>query len=116
MKKQPLNLRPKDNEPIAFAGIWDCWKGEAVPIESCSIVTTDANELSRPIHDRMPVILRGADAESWIDLGIDDPKALASLLRPLPADEMIAYPVSSRVGKVGENDAGLIEPTEKRLA
>ncbi len=63
----------------------------------------------------MPVILRGADAEAWIDPGIDDPKALASLLRPFPAEEMIAYPVSSRVGKVGENDAGLIEPVESTL-
>jgi len=109
-KKQPYYLRPKDDRPIAFVGIWDCWKGEAVPIESCSIITTDANELPRPIHDRMRVIVRGADAEAWIDPGTDDPKALGSLLRPFSAEEMSAFPISSRMGKVGENDAGMIEP------
>jgi putative SOS response-associated peptidase YedK len=70
-------------------------------------ITTEANELSRPIHDRMPVILRGADADAWLDPA--DAKALVPLLRPFPAGEMGASPVSSRVNKVSENDARLIE-------
>jgi len=108
--KQPHLFRLKSGDPFTFAGIWETWKGEGDPIESCAILTTDANELARTIHDRMPVILRGDDAEAWIDPDVEDATALTPLLRPFPADEMVAIPVSTRVNKVGENDAGLIEP------
>ena len=97
--KTPYYLHPKDDGPIAFAGIWDCWNpvypqplsteaGRIGPLETCSIITTEANELSRPIHDRMPVILRGAEANAWIDPAIEDPQTLIELLRPFPAEWM----------------------------
>jgi putative SOS response-associated peptidase YedK len=91
------------------------WKGEGEdePIESCAILTTDANELARQVHDRMPVILQADDAAAWIDPGVEDAKSLVPLLRPFPADKMIAVPVSTRVNKVGENDASCIEPIAK---
>jgi putative SOS response-associated peptidase YedK len=102
-------LRLKNGEPFTFAGIWETWKGDGDAIDSCAIITTEANDLSRPIHDCMPVIRRGADAEAWVDPGIGDAKTLVPLLRPFSADEMVAFPVSTRVNKVGDNDARLIE-------
>jgi len=66
--------------------------------------------LARAVHDQLPAILQGNDAAAWIDPGVEDAKSLVPLLRPFPADEMVAVPVSTRVNKVGENDAGGIEP------
>jgi hypothetical protein len=59
-RKQPFFIRRKDGRPIGFAGLWECWERdeEAAPIESCAVITTEANELVRPIHNRMPAILR----------------------------------------------------------
>ncbi len=108
-QKQPYYLRLKSGDPLAIAGIWETWLGDGDPVESCAIITTEANELSRNIHDRMPVILRGTDTDAWLDPDIADAKALLPLLRPLPPEGMIAFPVSARVNKVSENDAGLIE-------
>jgi putative SOS response-associated peptidase YedK len=108
-QKQPYLLRLKNGEPFTFAGIWETWKGDGDAMDTCGIITTEANELSRPIHDRMPVILRGADADGWLDPGFAAAKALVPLLRPFPADDMVAFPVSSRVNKVSENDPGLLE-------
>lgn len=123
-KKQPCYLRPKDDQPIAFAGVWDRWsaphpepltheaRGELVSIDSCSIVTTDANELSRPIHDRMPVILRGADAAAWIDPAIEEPRALASLLQPVRSEWMTCSAVGPLVNSVKNNGPQCIEPVQ----
>jgi putative SOS response-associated peptidase YedK len=96
----------KDDKPLAFAGIWDTWKGEETPIESCAIITTSANDLSLPIHDRMPVVLRGADAEAWLDPEVED---VASLLRPYAADEMVRERVSSYVNSVKNHGPQCIE-------
>ena len=108
--KQPYYFRLKSDKPIAFAGLWETWHGDGEPIESCTIITTEGNELTSEVHDRMPVILHAADADAWIDPEIDDAKALLPLLSPYPAAEMIAFPVSSRVNKFAENDKELIEP------
>jgi putative SOS response-associated peptidase YedK len=110
--KQPYYLRPRDDEPIAFAGIWECWNGgaEAEPIESCSIITTEANELSRPIHDRMPVILRAADANAWIDAEVEDPQGIVTLLRPFPSELMTCYAVGPHVSSMKNNGPACIEP------
>jgi putative SOS response-associated peptidase YedK len=66
--KQPYFIRPRDAGYFAFAGIWDHWQGESGEvIESCAIITTEANSVLRDIHDRMPVILGAADVVSWLD-------------------------------------------------
>lgn len=108
--KQPYYFHMADDEPFAFAGIWDTWKGEGEPVESCSIITTDANELSATIHDRMPVILRGSEADAWIDPDIEEPQVLAPLLRPFPAGQMACYAVGPAVGNVRNNSPVCIEP------
>ncbi len=93
--KQPYYIRMKDGSPFAFAGLWETWRdGEEVP--SCTIITTDANELVKEILHRMPVILPPADYEMWLAPGFEEREALNSLLRPF-LGEMEAYPVSRRV-------------------
>jgi putative SOS response-associated peptidase YedK len=91
----------KDDGLFAFAGLWDRWKGpDGTPIESCTILTAEANSLLEDIHDRMPVILSRDDYDLWLDLGMIDPAKIADLLRPFDAKQMRVYPVSSTVNSV----------------
>lgn len=105
--KQPMRIVRPDRQPFAFAGIWERWSpGPDLPaIDSFAIVTTDASDRLRPIHDRMPVVLDPADWERWID---GPAEAVAGLLRPAPEDAFVAYPVSSRVGNVRNDDPELL--------
>jgi putative SOS response-associated peptidase YedK len=96
-KKQPHYIRLKHDGPFAFAGLWEHWRRDDQEIESCTIITTDANELMAPIHNRMPVILAPADYDVWLDPAIHEVERLQRLLRPFPAGEMTAYPVSTLV-------------------
>jgi putative SOS response-associated peptidase YedK len=103
-KKQAFNIGMADDGLFAFAGLWDKWKDSAGKvIESCTVLTTDANTLLRDIHDRMPVILQPRDYDLWLDPGITDPARVNDLLKPFDAWLMRIYPVSSTVNKV-END------------
>lgn len=96
---------------FAFAGLWERWTkaSDGAPLESCTIVTTEANTLLRPIHERMPVIVAPADYESWLDPATPLQGALA-LLRPYPAEAMTLHPVSTRVNSVRFDDALCIAP------
>ena len=103
-KKQAYNIGMKDDGLFAFAALWDRWKDSTgKPVESCTILTTDANALLRDIHDRMPVILKPEDYDLWLDPGLTDPKQVEQLLKPFDPRLMRVYPVSSAVNKV-END------------
>ncbi len=96
--KQPWAIALKDHEPMGFAGLWEHWQGpEGEVLESCCIIVTDANELTRPIHDRMPVILDPADWDTWLDPESPDTVALQSLLKPYPPEAMTVWPVSTKV-------------------
>lgn len=97
-KKQPFYYRLQNGNPFAFAGLWEHWESEeGEGIESCTIITTDANELIRPIHDRIPVILAPNDYDKWLDPEVKEPELLQPLLQPYPSEEMTAYPVSPKV-------------------
>ena len=86
-----------------MAGIWDHWQGEGGEvIESCSIITTEANKLMLEIHDRMPVILKVQDVEAWIDPGSAQSDVLKMLV-PYSDDLMEAYPVSNFVNSHRHN-------------
>jgi len=103
-KKQPYNIGLADDGLFAFAGLWDRWKdpsGKAV--ESCTILTTEANALLKDIHDRMPVILQPEDYDLWLDPGITNPERVIDLLKPFEAKQMRVYSVSTTVNSV-END------------
>jgi putative SOS response-associated peptidase YedK len=104
--KTPLRFVLKSGEPFAFAGLWDIWQGSdedetegnnRLPLLSFTIITTEANDLIRPIHDRMPVILQPKDEDAWLDPDLKDVNKLVSLLVPYPSDKMMGYEVSSLV-------------------
>jgi putative SOS response-associated peptidase YedK len=96
--KQPYHIRRRDGEVFAFAGLWEHWEGEQdKSIDSCTIIVTDANELIRPIHDRMPVILDPTDYETWLNPQNQDVHMLTELLKPYSSEKMEGYPVSLRV-------------------
>lgn len=115
--KQPFHIRLKAGGDFAFAGLWERWQGEDQEIESCSIIVTEANDLMRPIHDRMPVILDPADYEVWLNPENRDTGVLAGLLRSYPAVEMEAVPVSRRVNSPRVDEASLLDlfPTSSSI-
>jgi putative SOS response-associated peptidase YedK len=107
--KQPYYIRLKGEAPFAFAGLWGAWHGDDETVESCTIVTTDANELLRPLHNRMPVILNAADYTRWLDTS-SDASEVAGLLAPFPADRMRYDAVSRTVSNPRNEGPACIEP------
>ncbi len=122
--KTPMFVRLRSGEPFAFAGLWETWEpkppeggGEpaaAEPITSCAIITTNANALLDPIHDRMPVMLARADFARWLSAETDEAELL-SLLRPAPDDELEVFAVNPAVNSVKNEGPELIEPAPEQL-
>ena len=111
--KQPYHFRMRDGDVFAFAGLWEHWEGAGGKvIESCSIIVTDANELLRPVHDRMPVILDPDDYTTWLDPHRNDDDSLIPLLKSYPAELMETYPVSRRVSKPAYDDPECAAPVQ----
>lgn len=108
--KQPYLFHFDDDRPFALAGLWERWSKGGEPLETCTIITTDASPLAATAHDRMPVILDGAALDMWLDPEVDDSAALAGFLRPFEHDAMIATPVSTRVNSPANEDAACVEP------
>jgi putative SOS response-associated peptidase YedK len=107
--KQPFAIALRSGEPYAMAGLWERWQPKEGPaLESFTILTTGPNELMAPIHNRMPVILAASDYSRWLSPG-DPAQPPLELLRPFPAEEMIAWPVCGRVGNVCNNDPQLLD-------
>jgi putative SOS response-associated peptidase YedK len=106
--KQPYFVRAKDENPLAFAGLWERWQRGQEVIESCTIITTSANESLAPIHDRMPAILREDTYDLWLDPSVQDLGALQALLLPCDAKKLVAYPVSKHVNHPKNDDAECI--------
>jgi putative SOS response-associated peptidase YedK len=105
--KQPMHVGMKDGAPFALAGLTERWLSpEGEVLDTCTIVTTEANALLAPLHDRMPLIIAPEDYERWLDVADDD---VADLFAPFPGDAMAYYPVSTRVNAVRNDDAALIE-------
>lgn len=97
-RKQPYFIRLADDRPFAFAGLWEHWdRGGEGPLETCTIITTVANELTADVHVRMPVILDESDYDVWLDAAIDDRQPLEQLLAPYASSEMKMDPVSTYV-------------------
>ncbi|MBM2830353.1 MAG: response-associated protein [Gammaproteobacteria bacterium] len=101
--KQPFYFKLKDSELLAFAGLWDHWEHDDETLESCTMITTVANDVMKPVHDRMPVILDPDNYDAWLHEGSK------SLLQPY-AGKMISYPVSTAVNNPKHNGKDLIEP------
>jgi len=96
-----------DESQFAFAGIWDQSRNDEQAIKSCAIITTSANELIEPLHDRMPAILRPESYEVWLDPKTD-PGVLKRMLAPFPSSKMKSYPVSSAVNYPENDSAALL--------
>lgn len=110
--KQPIRFSMR-GEVFSFAGLWDRWQGPGGKVvESATIIVTDANDLVRPVHDRMPVIIDPADYEFWLDPGIQEPVALKPLLVPHPVARMEAYKVTKKVNRATYEDPEAIKPIE----
>ena len=109
-KKQPFYVRLRDGVLFGFAGLWTPADPRTGVPPTCAIITTTANDLLAPIHDRMPVILTPEDEARWLDPSVTNPASVLSCLRPLPADRMDAYPVSSLVSSPDNEGAQLVEP------
>jgi putative SOS response-associated peptidase YedK len=109
--KQPFAIALKDGSLFAFAGLWETWKDKATgkSLETYTVITTDANEVTEPIHNRMPVILHRRDYERWLTPG-DAARLPVDLLRSYPDEEMKAWKVGPDVGNVRNNRPELVEP------
>jgi putative SOS response-associated peptidase YedK len=107
--KRPFYIRRKDGAPFAFAGLWEVWSGpNGEEMETAAIVTTDANRTLAPIHHRMPVILAPEAFDLWLDCKNVDADTAAALLVPAPDGLLEAYPISTAVNRVANDDASLI--------
>lgn len=109
--KQPYHVRRQDRRPFAFAGLWDRWKNpDGKLIDTFTILTTSSNDLIRPLHDRMPVILDRKDFSLWLDPEMNDPVRLQELLVPAPSEGMETVPVSRVVNSPANDGCDCIEP------
>lgn len=113
--KQPYYYRLQNERPFAFAGLWESWHKDAGdPLESVTVITTDANELAAKVHDRMPVILDEADYETWLDVEHCDKDQLQALLVPYDTPLMKAEPVSMHVNNARNDDPQCVEIIDER--
>jgi len=108
--RQPTWFHREDNQLLLFAGLYESWRPKPNQWETTfTILTTDANALTRQYHDRMPVILADRDADDWMDPRAPDPLALKKLLVPAPADLLIATAVSPDVNDVDNDSPDLLK-------
>jgi putative SOS response-associated peptidase YedK len=113
-RKQPYCIRMADQAPFAMAGLWEHWSspsGQA--LETCTIITTDANTLVGDLHNRMPAIVAPDDYAAWLDAGNAQAQ---ELLKPFPSEHMKVYPVSLRVNSVKNDDAQCLAPVDPAQA
>jgi len=112
--KQPIHIGMRDRAPFAFAGLLERWLSPAGDVlDTCTIITTRANALLSPLHDRMPAIVPPELFRRWLDVANTE---VADLLGPYPAEAMGYYPVSTRVNSVRNDDATLIAAVDIDLA
>jgi putative SOS response-associated peptidase YedK len=110
--KQPFYFYLKDKEVFGFAGLWEEWldKQSGELLETCTIITTEANEVLKPVHERMPVILKPESYDEWLDTKVKDTNKLQELLKPYSSKEMDSHAVSKNVNIPESNSAELIKP------
>lgn len=109
--KQPYRICLKDDEPFAFAGLWERWENNGSTMTTVTILTTDANDQMEPIHDRMPVILEPDAEDTW--LTADDEGQLESMLDPYQGDDLRTYPISRAVNSPENDNEEFLEPIKR---
>lgn len=110
--KQPIHFRLRDGGLFAMAGLWERWTGPTGVVESCTILTTTANDLIQPLHDRMPVILPTERHEEWLNPQNTDLERLQSLLLPLDAELMQAVRANTFVNNARHEGPGCLAAAE----
>lgn len=108
--KRPLLIHLQDDALFAFAGLWEHWEHGSQRLETCTIITTEANDKLRSIHDRMPVILLPAAYGTWLDPASDADRDLEPLLRPLSSEFVHVRPVSKVVNSARRDGPECIAP------
>ena len=112
--KQPYLFTRSDAKPMAFAGLWERWEKGPEPIESFTIIVTDANDTVRAVHDRMPVILAPEHFDMWLDSDRHGPADVIALLKPFSAEPMSLEPVSRALNSPKNEGPEVLEkPTEQ---
>jgi putative SOS response-associated peptidase YedK len=112
-RKQPFYFHFTDDGLFGFAGLWEKWRTpERESLETCSILTTGANEVLKPVHERMPVILHPDAYDLWLDEEVRKQELRKGLLCPFPASEMAAYPVSVAINSPQHQGEELVKPTK----
>lgn len=112
--KQPYLIRARDGRALALAGLWDVWRDpaspDAEPLRTCTVLTTEPNDLMATLHDRMPVVLAPDAVDVWLDPSVTDVDELVALCRPCPSELLEAWPVSTAVNSVRNDGPHLVEP------
>jgi len=108
-RKLPYYIRRRDRNPFAFAGLWERWQSNTEMVESCTILTTQANELLQPLHHRMPVMFEATQFAAWLDPRIKSLKPLESMLGSFSSDEMDTVAVNSAVNDARYDDPVCVE-------
>ncbi|MBI1390335.1 MAG: hypothetical protein GC154_17995 [bacterium] len=109
--KQPYYLQAASGEPLAFAGLWEIWTGpDEIVVESCTLITTQANRDVQKLHDRMPAILTRQNIDAWLDPAQSDQENLKSLLAPAPDDWLTVTPVGRRVNNARLDSPECLQP------
>ena len=110
--KVPHHIRMKNGSVFAFAGLWDRWEGDGETLDSCSIIVMPANEIMKPIHERMPAIIAQAHYDYWLDTRVTDKQEIMQYLTSAPSSQLTAYPVSTWVNSPKHNDERCIQPAK----
>ena len=109
--KIPHLIKMESQDPFAFAGLWENWQApDGSEVKSCTIITTEPNALVSKLHNRMPVILPRDAYADWLDPEERKPETLDHYLKPFPAVEMMAYPVSTLVNNPVNDVPEVIRP------
>ena len=115
--KQPFYICRKDKQPFCLAGLWESWKNEKhpthSPVQTCTVLTTSANDLMAPIHDRMPVFIAPDQYKTWLDPSTHLADTIQPMMSPLHTDSLQAYPVSTLVNRPGNDSKECIVRSNK---
>ncbi|MFT3782961.1 MAG: SOS response-associated peptidase [Nibricoccus sp.] len=112
-RRLPWHFQLRDQQPFFLAGIWETTLGTTEePLETCAVITTEPNDLMRPIHSRMPAIVRAEFAEAWLRSTAETNHEIQSCLRPFSAAEMTAQRISPRVNSVMNDDPACLQPPD----
>ena len=110
--KQPYYISPIEGHPLSFAGIWDTVTQDNVVMQTCAIITTARNDLMRPVHDRMPVILSPETFDVWLKPSELPEDIAENILKPSASQQIQLWPVSTAVNKSANQGPNLIQPVE----